>query len=137
ERVVSDLLAVAGVETAYQALDEDARVALLSAELASSRLLFNPYAEYNPETLKERAILQAAAAGLARYGPQAIRTHIVSKTDAASDLLEVYLLLKEVGLFRPEAPEACPIQAAPLFETIDDLRAAKPTLEQLLAEPSA
>jgi phosphoenolpyruvate carboxylase len=61
----------------------------------------------------------------------------VSKTDAASDMLEVYLLLKEVGLYRPEAPGECPIQAAPLFETIDDLRAARPTLERLLKEPSA
>ena len=137
ERVVADLLKVAGVQADYLALTEDARLTLLSAELASGRLLFNPYADYAPETLKERAILQAAAAGLTRYGPQAIRTHIVSKTDAASDLLEVYLLLKEVGLFRPDAPELCPIQAAPLFETIDDLRAAKPTLERLLAEPSA
>jgi phosphoenolpyruvate carboxylase len=29
------------------------------------------------------------------------------------------------------------VQAAPLFETIDDLRASKPTLERLLKEPSA
>lgn len=137
ERVVADLLKVAGVETNYLSLDEDARFDLLSAELRSSRLLFNPYAAYAEDTLKERAILQAAAAGLARYGPQAIRTHIVSKTDAASDLLEVYLLLKEVGLFRPDAPGECPIQAAPLFETIDDLRAARPTLERLLTDPSA
>ena len=137
ERVVADLLQVAGVEADYVSLDEDARFALLSNELASSRLLFNPYADYAAETLKERAILQAAASGLARYGPQAIRAHIVSKTDAASDLLEVYLLLREVGLFRPDAPETCPIQAAPLFETIDDLRAAKPTLERLLTNPSA
>jgi phosphoenolpyruvate carboxylase len=137
ERVVADLFKVAGVEADYKALDEEGRIALLSAELASGRLLFSPYATYAEETLKERAILEAAARALSVYGPQAIRTHIVSKTDAASDLLEVYLLLKEVGLYRPEAPGACPIQAAPLFETIDDLRAAKPTLSRLLQEPSA
>ena len=137
ERVVADLLKVAGVEDDYAGLDEEARIALLSAELASGRLLFSPYANYAEETLKERRILEAAAQALDRFGPQAIRTHIVSKTDAASDLLEVYLLLKEVGLYRPENPTACPIQAAPLFETIDDLRAARPTLERLLAEPSA
>jgi len=62
---------------------------------------------------------------------------VVSKTDAASDLLEVYLLLKEVGLYRPSDPAACPVQAVPLFETIDDLRAARPTLARLLHEPSA
>ncbi|GAW41993.1 Phosphoenolpyruvate carboxylase [Brevundimonas sp. SH203] len=137
ERVVADLLKVAGVQSDYLALDEEGRLKVLAAELASSRLLFSPYADYQPETLKERAILQAAAGALAAFGPQAIRTHIVSKTDAASDLLEVYLLLKEVGLYRPEDPAACPIQAAPLFETIEDLRAARPTLERLLKEPSA
>lgn len=137
ERVVADLLKVAGVCPDYVALDEEGRLALLAAELASGRPLFSPYAEYAEETLKERAILQAAAEAIGRFGPQAIRTHIVSKTDAASDLLEVHLLLKEVGLYRPEDPAACPIQAAPLFETIDDLRAAKPTLERLLQEPSA
>ena len=136
-RVVGDLLKVAGVCPDYEALDEEARLTLLAAELAAPRLLFSPYATYDPETLKERAILQAAAEALRTFGPDAIRTHIVSKTDAASDMLEVYLLLKEVGLYRPEAPGECPIQAAPLFETIDDLRAAKPTLERLFREPSA
>ena len=137
ERVVADLLRVAGVCADYLALDEEGRIAVLARELTSTRPLFSPYADYAEETLKERAILQAAAQALSDFGPQAIRTHIVSKTDAASDLLEVYLLLKEVGLYRPEDPAACPIQAAPLFETIEDLRAARPTLERLLREPSA
>ena len=61
-----------------------------------------------PRPLKERAILQAAAQALTAFGPQAIRTHIVSKTDAASDMLEVYLLLKEVGLYYPADPAALP-----------------------------
>ncbi|MDQ7811668.1 phosphoenolpyruvate carboxylase [Brevundimonas sp.] len=137
ERVVADLLRVAGVCADYLALDEEARLSLLAEELTSGRLLFSPYATYADETLKERGILQAAAEALRLFGPQAIRTHVVSKTDAASDLLEVYLLLREVGLYRPEDPAACPIQAAPLFETIDDLRASRPTLERLLREPSA
>lgn len=137
ERVVADLLRVAGVCPDYLALDEEARLALLAKELASGRPLFSPYATYDEETLKERRILEAAAEALRLFGPQAIRTHVVSKTDAASDLLEVYLLLREVGLYRPEDPGACPIQAAPLFETIDDLRASRPTLERLFREPSA
>ena len=137
ERVVAELLRVAGVCEDYPALDEEARLALLASELASGRLLFNPFATYAEETLKERAILQAAGEALRLFGPQAIRTHVVSKTDAASDLLEVYLLLKEVGLYRPREPAACPVQAAPLFETIDDLRAAEATLKRLLGVPAA
>lgn len=137
QRVVADLLKVAGVCPDYAALDEAERLAVLARELTSPRPLFSPYADYATETLKERAILQAAAEALSTFGPQAIRTHIVSKTDAASDMLEVYLLLKEVGLYDPADAAACPIQAAPLFETIDDLRAARATLERVLAEPSA
>ena len=137
ERVVADLFRAAGVCADYLALDEEGRMALLASELASERPLFSPYADYEPETLKERAILEVAAGAVARFGPRALRTHIVSKTDAASDMLEVYLLLKEVGLYRPSDPESCPIQAAPLFETIDDLRASKATLERLMREPSA
>jgi phosphoenolpyruvate carboxylase len=137
ERVVADLLRVAGVCDDYAALGEEARLSILAAELGSGRPLFNPYASYAAETLKERGILQAAAEALRLFGPQAIRTHVVSKTDAASDLLEVYLLLKEVGLYRASDPAACPVQAVPLFETIEDLRAARPTLARLLHEPSA
>src|SRR5690606_9556029 len=77
ERVVADLFKVAGVEADYASLDEEARIVLLSAELASGRLLFSPYAAYAEETLKERRILEAAARALDQYGPQAIRTHIV------------------------------------------------------------
>ena len=46
ERVVADLLKVAGVQADYLALDEEGRLNVLAAELASSRLLFSPYAEY-------------------------------------------------------------------------------------------
>jgi phosphoenolpyruvate carboxylase len=41
---------------------------------------------------------------------------------SVSDLLEVHLLLKEAGLYRPGEPPA--IMAVPLFETIGDLEAA-------------
>jgi len=137
ERVVADLFRVAGVADDYAALDEAGRMTLLRSELASRRPLFVPGAsDYAEETLKERAILMAAARAIDTFGPDAIRTYIVSKTESPSDLLEVYLVLKEVGLFDPAAPEACPIQAVPLFETITDLQAAPATLKALMSEPA-
>lgn len=137
ERVVADLFRVAGVADDYAALDEAGRMTLLRSELASRRPLFVPGAsDYAEETLKERAILMAAARAIDTFGPDAIRTYIVSKTESPSDLLEVYLVLKEVGLFDPAAPDACPIQAVPLFETITDLQAAPATLKALMSEPA-
>src|SRR5690606_3587592 len=134
---VADLLKTAGVCPDYADLDEAERLAVLARELSSPRPLFSPYADYAAETLKERAILEAAADALSTFGPQAIRTHIVCNTDAASDMLEAYLLLKEVGVYDPAKPSACPTQAARLFETIAALRAAGATLARALAEPSA
>lgn len=137
ERVVADLFRVAGVAADYAALDEAGRMAVLRAELASRRPLFVPGAsDYAEETLKERAILEAAADAIQTFGPAAIRTYIVSKTESPSDLLEVYLVLKEAGLFDPTTPDTCPIQAVPLFETITDLQAAPATLKALMAEPA-
>jgi phosphoenolpyruvate carboxylase len=134
-RVVAELLRVAGAEADYEALASDERVALLRRELAHARLLRNPYRDYSEETRSEFAILEATAAAHARYGPACITTSIVSKTSGVANLLEVYLLLKEVGLYRPGDPPSCPIMAVPLFETIHDLEAAPTVMRDFLAVP--
>ena len=139
ERVVADLLKGAGAEADYLALDEPARVALLRTELAGPRPLIGPYAVLAQETQSELAILRAAAAAHARYGPTCITNYVVSMAQSVSDLLEVNLLLKEVGLYRPPAgegdrPEAA-IMAVPLFETIGDLEAAPGVMADWFALP--
>nr|WP_310523020.1 phosphoenolpyruvate carboxylase [Polymorphobacter sp.] len=136
-RVVAELLRVAGVPDDYAAMDDAARVVLLGAELSSPRMLFNRYARYSDETLGEMAILEAAAAAHVRFGPEVIRAYIVSKTSGVSNLLEVYVLLKEVGLYVPGDPPSCPIMAVPLFETIVDLEAAPQVMATYLDRPKA
>ena len=133
ERVVADLLRVAGVVDDYLSLDEASRVAVLRRELAGERLLASPFASYEPETTTELAIVHAAAAAHALYGPAAITTYIVSKAESVSDLLEVNLLLKEAGLYRPGQAGAVSIMAVPLFETIDDLAHAHQVMRDWLA----
>jgi len=133
ERVVAELLQAVGVCPDYLALSEGARIALLERELTTLRPLSSPLARYSDETLKELAVLRAAAAASVRYGPKAIDTYVISKTTGVSDLLEVYVLLKEVGLYAPGDPARSPILVAPLFETIADLRAAPTTMRAFLA----
>jgi phosphoenolpyruvate carboxylase len=125
ERVVAELLKVAGVEDDYAGLDEAARIELLRAELASKRLLRTPFGSYSDETLSELAIVAAAAEAHRRYGPEAITTYLISKADNVSDMLEVNLLLKEAGLYVPGDPPSAAIMAVPLFETIGDLERAR------------
>ena len=130
-RVIAELLQVAGVCPDYHSLGEDARVELLLRELASARLLASPFAAYSPETLSELAIVRAAAEAHERYGAACITNYIVSKCESASDLLEVNVLLKEAGLYRPR-PAAAAIMAVPLFETIADLQRASQVMEKWL-----
>jgi phosphoenolpyruvate carboxylase len=135
ERVVGELLKQAGVADDYEKLSETERCRLLVSELGHSRLLASPYASYSEETQRELKTLAAAADAKRRYGRDSIRNYIISNTTAVSDLLEVYTLLKEVGLFRPgETPQA-DIFAEPLFETIPDLRAAPQTMRTYLSLP--
>ena len=135
ERVVAEMLKTAGVCDDYAALDEDGRVMLLRQELATPRPLTSRFADYSEETQGELAIVQAAADAHATYGPACIHQYIVSMTKSVSDLLEVHLLLKEVGLYRPGDPATAAVMAVPLFETIEDLEAAPAIMSEWFAIP--
>jgi phosphoenolpyruvate carboxylase len=131
-RVVCELLSVAGVEADYASLDEPSRVALLRRELASPRPLSGPNLSYGEETTSEMAIFAAAAEARKRHGDAAIVRAIISKADSVSDLLEVYILLKEAGLY---APGRADVMVVPLFETIGDLEAAPAIMTDFFALP--
>jgi phosphoenolpyruvate carboxylase len=132
EVVVDDLLRAAGACADYCGLDEPRRVDLLRGELASPRPLIGPATEaaYGEVTVKELAILRAAADVVRRVGHAAIPSYVISKCESVSDVLEVALLLKEVGL---AAPERLDIAIVPLFESIADLDRAGETLRAVLA----
>jgi phosphoenolpyruvate carboxylase len=131
---VAELLEVAAPGTNYETLDEEARIELLLAELATPRPLTSRHVAYSAATAKELAIFDAARQAHLRYGPRAIRTMIISMADGVSDMLELAVLLKECGLLRP-AENALDVNIVPLFETIDDLRAAPAAMERLFSLP--
>jgi phosphoenolpyruvate carboxylase len=132
ERTVAELLAAATPGLDYKGMNEAERVQLLLSELASPRPLLSPFIEYSEETSGELGIFKAAATIRKTYGAGAIRTAIISKTDSVSDMLELALLMKEVGLIR--AGSAL-LHLVPLFETITDLRACVGVMDTLLAIP--
>jgi len=71
-----------------------------------------------------------------RSDRDAIGSVVLSMTKSAADVLGVYLLAKEVGLFADVAAiEACTLPIVPLFETIEDLRAAPAIMRELLGVP--
>ncbi len=139
EAVVAELLRVAKLEADYSALPEEARRELLVQQLNDARPLRVRAASYSEHTLSELAIFEAAVAMLQRYGRAAIRHYIISHTEAVSDLLEVMLLLKEVGLLRGTLDDSggaiSDLIVSPLFETIGDLRNAAPIMRAFYALP--
>jgi len=134
ERTVAELLEVARPGSAYLSLDETARCAMLLEELATPRPLASPHVHYSEETESELEIFRAAREAHRRYGRNAIRNCIISKTDDVSDLLELALLLKEAGLLRPHE-SALDVNLVPLFETIGDLENAASVMERLFSLP--
>jgi phosphoenolpyruvate carboxylase len=134
---VAELFARADVSEEYPQLGEDERTALLSKETLSSRPLVgirDELAEPTRLVLEEFDVLRE---GKDRYGELACNDYVISMSKAPSDVLETLLLARETGLVgvrRGEITHAR-IDILPLFETIDDLRAAAGTMERLFANP--
>ncbi len=135
EAVVDELLAKVGACEGYAALDEAGRVAVLTAELEQPRLLCSPYLDYSEATLGELAILRIAARIHREFGEPALAHYVISKCEALSDLLEVVLLLREVGLVSYQDGLAAAVDIVPLFETIDDLSRCASIMEEAFTHP--
>ncbi|MFC4622681.1 phosphoenolpyruvate carboxylase [Comamonas nitrativorans] len=138
EEVLADLLRTARVEDNYSSLDEAQRCALLHRLLCDARPLRVVGAQYAPLTVSEIAIFEMAHKMLQTYGREAILHYIISHTETVSDLLEVLLLQKEVGLMQgtlDSAESQAQLIVVPLFETIGDLRAAASIMRDYYAVP--
>ncbi len=135
EQVVAELFALGARRESYAALPEAHRRAWLLEELRLPRLLRSPYITYSEDVRKEIAILDTAADMHRRYGAEALPNYIISKADAVSDLLEVALLLKEVGLLEAGESPRLDVNIIPLFETIGDLQLCGQIMDESFSVP--
>jgi len=141
EAVLAELLAAIRMEADYSALPEAEKVKLLLRLLADPRPLRVPHFEYSENLRSELAVFETARYLRELVGPQTIIHYIISHTESVSDLLEVIVLQKECGLMHGTLHEADRDEAqlelivAPLFETIEDLRAAEAIMREFYALP--
>jgi phosphoenolpyruvate carboxylase len=131
ERTVAELIDAAMPGMSYLALNEEARISLLTNELRNTRPLASAFVKYSDETVGELAVFHAAAEAHIRFGAEVIPQCIISMCEGVSDMLEVALLLKEVGLVNPSGRSA--IDIVPLFETIEDLQASAAIMDRMLS----
>jgi phosphoenolpyruvate carboxylase len=108
----------------------------LRAELAAPRTGALAYKGLPPDAAETLETFRTIARMRGEIDREAFGALILSMTRSAADILGVYLLAKEGGLFADTAAvERCSLPIVPLLETIPDLRRAAPILKELLAVP--
>ncbi|MBF9650762.1 phosphoenolpyruvate carboxylase [Streptococcus pseudopneumoniae] len=131
EACVAELLKSAGIHSRYSELSEEEKCDLLLKELEEDpRILSATHAEKSELLAKELAIFKTARVLKDKLGDDVIRQTIISHTTSLSDMLELAILLKEVGLVDTERAR---VQIVPLFETIEDLDHSEETMRKYLS----
>ncbi|VPD86503.1 phosphoenolpyruvate carboxylase [Streptococcus pneumoniae] len=131
EACVAELLKLAGIHSRYSELSEEEKCDLLLKELEEDpRILSATHAEKSELLAKELAIFKTARVLKDKLGDDVIRQTIISHATSLSDMLELAILLKEVGLVDTERAR---VQIVPLFETIEDLDHSEETMRKYLS----
>ncbi|MBQ4821723.1 phosphoenolpyruvate carboxylase [Aquimarina sp. MMG016] len=130
EKAISQILIATGYEDSdYGSWNEEKRLAFLDQELKSNRPFLVAGTSCGPEADNVLGYLHEVKIYIDQYGTEGIGSIIVSMTRSVSDLLLVFLLLREVGLHEANLP------VVPLLETIDDLIAGPEILTTFLQHP--
>lgn len=130
EKVISQILEAAGFQDYdYGSWSEEKRLAFLNEELASNRPFLIAGHQCGKKADNVLGYLREVKKYVNQYGTDGIGSVIVSMTRSLSDLLLVFVFLREVGLQDAGLP------VVPLLETIDDLAAGEYILTDYLNHP--
>ncbi|MFM2292849.1 MAG: hypothetical protein RIS29_2662 [Bacteroidota bacterium] len=113
----------------YSTWSEEKRIEFITSELQRNRPFIIAGQALEHEAQQVLDCYRVVKQHIDKYGAEGIGSFIVSMTRGLSDLLLVYLFLREVGLLGTS------IQVVPLFETIDDLKISNEVLDAYLAHP--
>ncbi|MGT2836773.1 phosphoenolpyruvate carboxylase [Streptococcus macacae] len=130
EACVAELLQAANIVEDYSSLSENEKIQVLLKELTEDpRTLSSTHREKSEVLQKELAIFKTARLLKDKLGEEVIKQHIISHTESVSDMFELAIMLKEVGLVDTEKAR---VQIVPLFETIEDLDNSREIMKQYL-----
>jgi phosphoenolpyruvate carboxylase len=120
---MAEVLGRYGLATDYEKLAEADRVAILGREIMNPRPL-TARLDFSEETNETIGLFRLIRQAREVIGPESIQTYIISMTMEVSNVLEVLLFARDAGLMGQ-------IDVVPLFETIEDLRAAPEIMSKL------
>lgn len=130
DKAIDQMLQFASIsEWNYSQWDENKKVNFLTKELKSNRPFVVSGISCGNEADQVLECYRVLKDHINKYGKEGIGTLIVSMTRGLSDLLAVYLFLREAGIPLDE------LQVVPLFETIEDLNESYLILDKYLSHP--
>ena len=137
EAAISEIFQKIGITGNYPELTEEEKVEILLKALSDPRRVLLGLEDYSKETQEMVRVFQTIKDIHEEFGRRAISVYLISMTKAPSDILEVLLLAKEAGLYRLHADGRVEshLNISPLFETIDDLKAAPGIMKILFEMP--
>ena len=130
---VAEILALSKINSDYDALDETARLKLLSDLIKNQcKGISFDSTRLNTENKETLEVFNVIEKMHGEVSPRAFGEYVISMTHEASHIMEVMLLANIVGLAGKKDDEwFCKIRISPLFETIEDLNHIKPVLAKL------
>ncbi|GAB6992357.1 phosphoenolpyruvate carboxylase [Paenibacillus pini] len=137
ENAMKEILANVELTPDYSALTEEEKIELLAKLLTEPRPITSNYHVYSESTKECLDVFRTVYRAQQEYGKHCITSYLISMAEGASDILEVIVFAKEVGLFRQNSDGTveCTLQSVPLFETIEDLNAAPEIMRTLFNLP--
>ncbi|GAA5415688.1 phosphoenolpyruvate carboxylase [Paraliobacillus ryukyuensis] len=137
ETALAEILRDVNIAPDYKALDEEGKLDVLIKVLEDPRPLISIYDEFSAETQEMINTFRMIKEVKDTFGERAIEVYLISMTASVSDLLEVLVFAKEVGLYRvyPDGHVKSRLHVAPLLETIDDLKHGPDMIKHLFSIP--
>ena len=131
EETVTELLSQANVLDDYDELSEEDKIDVLVQELSNPRPL-SPVKSSRSEVASRVMTVFEEIRDMLTLNPDIFGSYIISMTHGISDMMEVMLIAKEVGLWSFRDGEVdSQLDVVPLFETIEDLEKSADLMGQM------
>ncbi|MBO8232754.1 phosphoenolpyruvate carboxylase [Prochlorococcus marinus str. MU1402] len=114
----------------YNQMSEEEKVKWLIEELNTKRPLIPSDVNWTKTTEETFSVFKMVKRLQQEFGSRICHSYVISMSHSASDLLEVLLLAKEMGLL-DQNPQKSKLLVVPLFETVEDLKRAPEVMEKL------
>ena len=135
EETVEELFRIGKVVEGYTELSEEEKIEVLVQELQNPRPL-SPFKTHRSEVASRVMTVFEEIRDMLLLDKNSFGSYIISMTHGVSDMLEVLIVAKELGLWSYiDGVTETKLDVVPLFETIEDLEICSKLMGQMFENP--